>query len=100
MAVVGGVGVTGSILLSLARYHASSPNISLFFRSQSHFSTFRYFMRYHPHVYTAVTSDSDLTQPDFDNTGGGSDRNGSGSGGGGGGKSGDNNQGDQGSDSD
>ncbi|KAL9325762.1 hypothetical protein ACSQ67_006407 [Phaseolus vulgaris] len=77
---VGGLGVTGSTLpsFSLTRHHTSTPNISLFFRSQSHFPAFRYFTRYNPHLYAAVTSDSkatslDLTQPDLDHTGGGSD---------------------------
>jgi len=111
---VGGLGVTGSTLpsFSLTRHHTSTPNISLFFRSQSHFPAFRYFTRYNPHLYAAVTSDSkatslDLTQPDLDHTGGGSDGkgNGNGSGGGGGGGSGggegaDNNKGEEGSDSD
>jgi len=111
--VVGGLGVTGSILpsFSLARSHTSTPNISLFFHSQSHFPTFRYFTRSNPHVYAAVTSDSkatslDLTQPDLDHSGGGSDANGNGNGsggggggGGGGGERGDNNQGEEGSDS-
>jgi len=108
---VGRFGVTGPTLssFSLTRSHASTPSISLFFRSQSHFPAFRYFTRYNPHLYAAVTSDStatslDLTQPDLDHTGGGSNANGngngsSGGGGGGGGEGGDNSKGEEGSDS-
>ncbi|KAG2407401.1 Protein FATTY ACID EXPORT 2 [Vigna angularis] len=106
---VGGLGVTGSTLpsFSFTRSHTLTPNISIFFRSQSHSPAFRYFTRYNPHLYAAVTSDSkatslDLTQPDFDHTGGGSDANGNGNGsggggGGGGGEGGDNSKGEEGS---
>ncbi|WVZ23400.1 hypothetical protein V8G54_001944, partial [Vigna mungo] len=78
-----GLGVTGSTLpsFSFTRSHTSTPNISVFFRSQSHSPAFRYFTRYNPHLHVVVTFDSkatslDLTQPDFDHTGGGSDANG------------------------